>query len=189
LYPEEKAVERKPATAFERLVEKIKGGPQGVKIQGVDNMMVRFSQCCQPIPGDEIMGYITRGRGVSIHRTDCPNILNLTDEPERKIEVRWDTSGAQTFIVRLVVTGTDRRGLFADVAGAVSRSSTDIKSADLTVNEAGIEGTFVIEVKDLDHLNKVVGAMKSIDGILEVQRREYFGSHEMGIETGRVVGG
>ena len=189
LFPEEKTVERKPATAFERLVEKIKGGPQGVKIQGVDNMMVRFSQCCQPIPGDEIMGYITRGRGVSIHRTDCPNILNLTDEPERKIEVRWDTSDAQTFIVRLVVTGTDRRGLFADVAGAVSRTSTDIKSADLTVNETGIEGTFVIEVKDLDHLNRVVGAMKSIDGILEVERREYFGSHELGVETGRVVGG
>ncbi|HJU87681.1 MAG TPA: bifunctional (p)ppGpp synthetase/guanosine-3',5'-bis(diphosphate) 3'-pyrophosphohydrolase [Gemmatimonadota bacterium] len=189
LFPEEKAVERRPATAFERLVEKIKGGPQGVKIQGVDNMMVRFSQCCQPIPGDEIMGYITRGRGVSIHRTDCPNILNLTDEPERKIEVRWDTSDAQTFIVRLVVTGTDRRGLFADVAGAVSRTSTDIKSADLTVNEMGIEGTFVIEVKDLDHLNRVVGAMKSIDGILEVERREYFGSHELGVETGRVVGG
>ncbi|HET7693387.1 MAG TPA: bifunctional (p)ppGpp synthetase/guanosine-3',5'-bis(diphosphate) 3'-pyrophosphohydrolase [Gemmatimonadota bacterium] len=189
LFPEEKAVERKPATAFERLVEKIKGGPQGVKIQGVDNMMVRFSQCCQPIPGDEIMGYITRGRGVSIHRTDCPNILNLTDEPERKIEVRWDTSDAQTFIVRLVVTGTDRRGLFADVAGAVSRTSTDIKSADLTVNETGIEGTFVIEVKDLDHLNRVVGAMKSIDGILEVERREYFGSHELGVESGRVVGG
>ncbi|HJR54106.1 MAG TPA: bifunctional (p)ppGpp synthetase/guanosine-3',5'-bis(diphosphate) 3'-pyrophosphohydrolase [Gemmatimonadota bacterium] len=188
LFPEEKTVERKPATAFERLVEKIKGGPQGVKIQGVDNMMVRFSQCCQPIPGDEIMGYITRGRGVSIHRTDCPNILNLTDEPERKIEVRWDTSNAQTFIVRLVVTGTDRRGLFADVAGAVSRTSTDIKSADLTVNETGIEGTFVIEVKDLDHLNRVVGAMKSIEGILEVERREYFGSHELGVETGRVVG-
>ena len=189
LFPEEKTVERKPATAFERLVEKIKGGPQGVKVQGVDNMMVRFSQCCQPIPGDEIMGYITRGRGVSIHRTDCPNILNLTDEPERKIEVRWDTSDAQTFIVRLVVTGTDRRGLFADVAGAVSRTSTDIKSADLTVNETGIEGTFVIEVKDLDHLNRVVGAMKSIDGILEVERREYFGSHELRVETGRVVGG
>ena len=63
-----------------------------MKIQGVDNMMVRFSQCCQPIPGDEILGYVTRGRGVSIHRADCPNILNLTNEPERKIEVRWDTA-------------------------------------------------------------------------------------------------
>lgn len=135
------------------------------------------------------MGYITRGRGVSIHRADCPNILNLTDARERKIDVQWDTSGAETFIVRLVVTGTDRRGLFADVAGAVSRTSTDIKSADLTVTETGIEGTFVVEVKDLEHLNKVIGAMKSIDGILEVERREYFGTHSLEPEPGRVVGG
>ncbi|MDX1624682.1 MAG: bifunctional (p)ppGpp synthetase/guanosine-3',5'-bis(diphosphate) 3'-pyrophosphohydrolase [Gemmatimonadota bacterium] len=189
LFPEEEEVERKPPSAFERLVEKIKGRPSGVKIQGVDNMMVRFSQCCQPIPGDPILGYITRGRGVSIHRSDCPNILNLTDAPERKIDVEWDTSGAQTFIVRLVVTGTDRRGLFADVAGAVSRTSTDIKSADLSVTETGIKGTFVVEVSDLDHLNRVVESMKSIDGILEVERREYFGSHELEEEPGRVVGG
>ncbi len=188
LFPEEKAAEHRPVSAFERLIERIKRRPEGVRIQGFDNMMVRFSQCCQPIPGDDIMGYVTRGRGVSVHRTDCPNILNLTDEPERKIDVQWDTSGAQTFIVRLVVTGTDRRGLFADVAGAVSRTSTDIKSADLTATETGIEGTFVVEVTDLDHLTRVIAAMKSIDGILEVERKEYLGSHQLGSESGRVVG-
>jgi GTP pyrophosphokinase len=187
LFPEEKTGERKPATAFERLVEKIKGRPGGVRIQGFDNMMVRFSQCCQPIPGDEIMGYVTRGRGVSIHRVDCPNILNLTEEPDRKIEVEWDTGGAQTFIVRLVVTGTDRRGLFADVAGAVSRTSTDIKSADLSATETGIEGTFVVEVTNLEHLNRVIESMKSIDGILDVERKEYFGAHHLGTNASRAV--
>lgn len=187
LYPEERTSKRKPATAFERLVEKIKGRPGGVRIQGFDNMMVRFSQCCQPIPGDEIMGYVTRGRGVSVHRTDCPNILNMTDEPDRKIEVEWDTGGAQTFIVRLVVTGTDRRGLFADVAGAVSRTSTDIKSADLSATENGIEGTFVVEVTDLDHLTRVIESMKSIDGILDVERKEYFGAHHLGVGANRAV--
>ncbi|MFN2383356.1 MAG: bifunctional (p)ppGpp synthetase/guanosine-3',5'-bis(diphosphate) 3'-pyrophosphohydrolase [Gemmatimonadota bacterium] len=186
LFPEERAVERKPATAFERLVERVTGRPQGVRIQGMDNLMVRFSQCCQPVPGDEILGYVTRGRGVSVHRADCPSLLNLTDARERKIDVRWDTAGAQTFIVRLVVTGTDRRGLFADVAGAVSRSSTDIRSADLSTTETGIEGAFVVEVKNLDHLTKVISAMKSIDGILEVERKEYVGSHELGGESGRV---
>jgi guanosine-3',5'-bis(diphosphate) 3'-pyrophosphohydrolase len=188
LFPEEKAETHRPS-AFERLVEKVKGRSPGVRIQGFENMMVRFSQCCQPIPGDPILGYITRGRGVSIHRADCPNLLNLTDAPERKIEVRWDTSGEQTFIVRLVVTGTDRRGLFADVAGAVSRTSTDIKSADLTVTEGGIEGAFVVEVRDLEHLNRVIGAMKSIEGILEVERREYFGSHELGVIRGAAKAG
>ena len=187
LFPEEKTGERKPATAFERLVERIKGRPGGVRIQGFDNMMVRFSQCCQPIPGDEIMGYVTRGRGVSIHRVDCPNILNLTEEPDRKIEVEWDTGGAQTFIVRLVVTGTDRRGLFADVAGAVSRTSTDIKSADLSATETGIEGTFVVEVTNLEHLNRVIESMKSIDGILDVERKEYFGAHHLGTNASRAV--
>ncbi|HUP01233.1 MAG TPA: bifunctional (p)ppGpp synthetase/guanosine-3',5'-bis(diphosphate) 3'-pyrophosphohydrolase [Gemmatimonadota bacterium] len=184
LFPEEKPIERKPVSAFERLVERIKGRPGGVRIQGYDNMMVRFSQCCQPIPGDDIMGYVTRGRGVSVHRTDCPNILNLTQDPERKIDVQWDTSGAETFIVRLVVTGTDRRGLFADIAGAVSRTSTDIKSADLTATDNGIEGTFVVEVTDLDHLTRVIGAMKTIDGILEVERKEYVGSHQLAVESG-----
>jgi guanosine-3',5'-bis(diphosphate) 3'-pyrophosphohydrolase len=180
LFPEEKPEEHRPS-AFERLVEKVKGHTPGVRIQGFENMMVRFSQCCQPIPGDAILGYITRGRGVSIHRADCPNLLNLVDAPERKIDVRWDTSGQETFVVRLIVTGTDRRGLFADVAGAVSRTSTDIKSADLTVTETGIEGAFVVEVRDLEHLNRVIGAMKSIDGILEVERREYLGSHELDV--------
>jgi len=185
LFPEEKASEPKPISAFERLVEKIKGGHKGVRIQGLDNMMVRFSQCCQPIPGDDVLGYVTRGRGVSIHRTDCPNVLNLTDSSERKVDVSWDTRGSETFIVRLVVLGTDRRGLFADVAGAVSRTSTDIKSADLTVNDVGIEGTFVVEVTDLEHLNRVIESMKSIDGILEVERKEYFGSHALDVQDVR----
>jgi guanosine-3',5'-bis(diphosphate) 3'-pyrophosphohydrolase len=179
LFPAEKPQEHRPS-AFERLVEKVKGRSPGVRIHGFENMMVRFSQCCQPIPGDPVLGYITRGRGVSIHRADCPNLLNLTDAAERKIDVRWDRSGDETFVVRLVVTGTDRRGLFADVAGAVSRTSTDIKSADLTVTETGIEGAFVVEVRDLEHLNRVIGAMKSIDGILEVERKEYLGTRELG---------
>jgi GTP pyrophosphokinase len=187
LYPEEGTPGPAPGSAFERLVERIKGRPGGVRIQGVDNMMVRFSQCCQPIPGDEIMGYVTRGRGVSVHRMDCPNVLNLTDEPDRKIKVQWDTRGAETFIVRLVVVGTDRRGLFADVAGAVSRTSTDIKSADLTATDTGIEGTFVVEVTDLDHLRRVIEAMKAIKGILEVERKEYFGAEHLDVSPDRAI--
>jgi GTP pyrophosphokinase len=187
LFPEKETRGPEPGSAFERLVERIKGRPGGVRIQGVDNMMVRFSQCCQPIPGDEIMGYVTRGRGVSVHRADCPNILNLTDEPDRKIKVQWDTRGAQTFIVRLVVVGTDRRGLFADVAGAVSRTSTDIKSADLAATDTGIEGTFVVEVTDLAHLKRVIEAMKSIDGILEVERKEYFGAEHLDVSADRAI--
>ncbi|MBW3660937.1 MAG: hypothetical protein KY397_04810, partial [Gemmatimonadetes bacterium] len=102
-------------------------------------------------------------------------------ERQRRLSMRDRSVGQRTL-------GEDRT-TFADVAGAVSRTSTDIKSADLTVTETGIEGTFVVEVKDLEHLNKVIGAMKSIDGILEVERREYFGTHSLEPEPGRVVGG
>jgi GTP pyrophosphokinase len=165
LYPEEGTPGPAPGSAFERLVERIKGRPGGVRIQGVDNMMVRFSQCCQPIPGDEIMGYVTRGRGVSVHRMDCPNVLNLTDEPDRKIKVQWDTRGAETFIVRLVV----------------------VKSADLTATDTEIEGTFVVEVTDLDHLRRVIEAMKAIKGILEVERKEYFGAEHLDVSPDRAI--
>ena len=183
LFPEEKTGERRPATAFERLVEKIKGRPGGVRIQGFDNMMVRYSQCCQPVPGDSVMGYVTRGRGVSIHRTDCPNLLGIPDLGERRVEIIWENGKNQSFLVRLVVSGTDRRGLFADVAGAVSRTSTNIKSAELTALDTGIEGTFVVEVRDLQHLNKVIEAMRRVDGILAVERKEYLSNNERGIET------
>ena len=155
----------------------------GLRIQGVDNMMVRYSQCCQPVPGDSVMGYVTRGRGVSIHRTDCPNLLGIPDLGERRVEIIWENGKNQSFLVRLVVSGTDRRGLFADVAGAVSRTSTNIKSAELTALDTGIEGTFVVEVRDLQHLNKVIEAMRRVDGILAVERKEYLSNNERGIET------
>jgi GTP pyrophosphokinase len=85
------------------------------------------------------------------------------------------------------VVGTDRRGLFADVAGAVSRTSTDIKSADLTATDTGIEGTFVVEVTDLDHLRRVIEAMKAIKGILEVERKEYFGAEHLDVSPDRAI--
>jgi GTP pyrophosphokinase len=183
LFPTEEEVRRRPSSAFERLVEKVKGSSNGLRIQGIDNMMVRYSQCCQPVPGDDVMGYVTRGRGVSIHRTDCPNLLSIPDLSDRRVEIIWESDKNQSFLVRLVVSGTDRRGLFADVAGAVSRTSTNMKSAELTALETGIEGTFVVEVRDLQHLNKVMDAMRRVEGILAVERKEYLASNERGIET------
>jgi GTP pyrophosphokinase len=183
LFPTEEEVRRRPSSAFERLVERVKGSSNGLRIQGIDNMMVRYSQCCQPVPGDDVMGYVTRGRGVSIHRTDCPNLLSIPDLSDRRVEIIWENAKNQSFLVRLVVSGTDRRGLFADVAGAVSRTSTNIKSAELTALETGIEGTFVVEVRDLQHLNKVMDAMRRVEGILAVERKEYLASNERGIET------
>jgi GTP diphosphokinase / guanosine-3',5'-bis(diphosphate) 3'-diphosphatase len=101
-------------------VERVRGTGRGVRIQGMDNTLVRYSQCCQPVPGDDVIGYITRGRGISIHRTDCPNVLNLSQHPERRIEIEWEAESGERFYVRIIVEGSDRRGLLSDIATAIT---------------------------------------------------------------------
>src|SRR5690606_32547840 len=138
LYPDQEPVASKPPTAFERLVERVRGGGRGVRIQGLDNLMVRYSQCCQPVPGDSVVGYITRGRGISIHRTDCPNILNLSDHPERRIEIEWEAEAGDRCFVRLVIEGDDRRGLLSEIATAITNTGTNIGSAEIKAVEGGM---------------------------------------------------
>jgi GTP pyrophosphokinase len=138
----------------------------------MSNLMVRYSQCCQPVPGDKVIGYITRGRGISIHRIDCPNILQLRDHPERRVDIQWDGDGSDRFFVRLVMEGTDRRGLMADIASAVSGTNTNIKSAEMKSDDRGMMGEFVVEVENLTHLNRVIAAIKKIKGVVKVERRE-----------------
>ena len=171
LWPETTEQARAPS-AFERLVNRVRGEPPAVKIQGMSNLMVRYSQCCQPVPGDKVIGYITRGRGISIHRIDCPNILQLREHPERRVEIDWDGDGTDRFFVKLAMEGTDRRGLFADIASAVSATNTDIKSADMNADDHGMHGEFTVEVENLAHLNRVLSAIKKVKGVMRVERRE-----------------
>ena len=118
----------------------MRGTPRGVRIQGADGLMVRYAQCCQPVPGDAVVGYVTRGRGVSIHRADCPNLLLLAHEPERRLEIDWQEQAGERFLVRLALEGIDRRGLYADVAAAVSATGTDIRSLELRVGRRAGHG-------------------------------------------------
>jgi GTP diphosphokinase / guanosine-3',5'-bis(diphosphate) 3'-diphosphatase len=166
----------KPQSAFERLVSRVRGKTPGVRIQGMENLMVRYSQCCQPVPGDDVIGYITRGRGVSIHRTDCPNVLNLAEHPERRVEIDWEAESGERFFVRLELEGTDRRGLVADIASTVTQTNTNIKSVNIQAEQMGMRGEFVVEVENLDHLKRVMNAVRRIKGVLSVERREHFGS-------------
>jgi GTP pyrophosphokinase len=166
-----------------KLVGKVWSGPKGVRIQGMDDLVVRYSQCCQPVPGDAVMGYITRGRGISIHRQDCPNVLHLSDDPERRVEIEWDTDGAQRFLVRVLMEGTDRHGLFADIARAVSDTGTNIQSADVRAVEGGMKGQFVVEVEHLKHLEKVMREIRRVKGVLSVERKESFGESDLTLDT------
>ena len=179
LFPEIEAVKERQPTAFDRLVDRVRGTTRGVRIQGLDNLMVRYSQCCQPVPGDSVVGYITRGRGISIHRTDCPNVLGLADHPERRIDIEWEAESHDRFFVRLVVEGDDRRGLLSEIATAITQTGTNIGSAEIKAIEGGMAGSFVVEVQNLTHLKKVMKAIRRVAGVIAVERREHFSEIEL----------
>src|SRR5207247_3386643 len=117
-------------TAFGRVIERLRLG-RGIKIHGVEGLMVRYAQCCQPVPGDPVVGYVTQGRGISIHRHDCPNLLTLSGDEERRVEIDWREVEGETFVVRLAVSGGERRGLYPDICGAVRGTGTNIRSTAL----------------------------------------------------------
>ncbi|HEY4305676.1 MAG TPA: bifunctional (p)ppGpp synthetase/guanosine-3',5'-bis(diphosphate) 3'-pyrophosphohydrolase [Gemmatimonadaceae bacterium] len=172
LYPDAREAEPTKPNVFERLMDRVSGASKGVRIQGVDGLMVRYAQCCQPVPGDQVVGYVTRGRGVSIHRADCPNLLLLVHEPERRLEIDWQEAAGERFLIRLALEGNDRRGLYADVAAAVSATGTDIKSMDLRSTDGRTQGAILVEVENLVHLEKIIRATRKVKGITDVARRE-----------------
>jgi len=172
LYPDrapDELQEPKP-TVFGRLVDRIRLG-RGIKIQGVDGLMVRYAQCCQPVPGDAVSGYVTQGRGISIHRADCPNLLTLSAEG-RRVDIDWQEVEGEAFSVRLGLSGEDRRGLYADIMSAISATGTNIRSADIHTKDGTVFGTVFVEVDNLTHLAKVLKAMRRVKGVVEVERRE-----------------
>jgi GTP diphosphokinase / guanosine-3',5'-bis(diphosphate) 3'-diphosphatase len=177
LYPDAEASPDAPKQGpLDWLVDRVRGAPKGVRIQGVDGLMVRYAQCCQPVPGDPVVGYVTRGRGVSIHRSDCPNLLMLVQEPERRLEIDWKELEGEKFMVRLALEATDRRGLYADLATAVSATGTDIRSFELHSSDGHVIGELAVEVGNLAHLQKILKAARRVKGVTDVARRERLSS-------------
>jgi GTP pyrophosphokinase len=131
------------------------------------------------VPGDPVVGYVTRGRGVSIHRADCPNVLLLSHEPERRLDIDWREMEGELFLVRLALEGTDRRGLYKDIAEAVTDTGTNIKSLELRSGDGGgVSGSVLVEVENLTHLQKIIRSMRHVKGITDVSRRERLSSTE-----------
>ncbi|MGH7614635.1 MAG: RelA/SpoT family protein, partial [Gemmatimonadales bacterium] len=158
-------------TAFGRVIQRLRLG-RGIRIQGVDGLMVRYAQCCQPVPGDAVVGYVTQGRGISIHRSDCPNLLPLSAEGERRVEIDWQESEGETFVVRLAVEGEDRRSLYADICEAVNQTGTNIRRAELASKDGAVFGHLLVEVENHTHLNKVLRAVRRVKGVTEIARRD-----------------
>ena len=158
--------------SLEKIIDLTRRSERGVRIQGVDNLLIRFAQCCQPLPGDEITGIITRGRGVSIHKSDCANASPIRTEASRLVPVDWDVEGGQSFPVKLVVFAKDRPGLLGDIARAIGKVKTNIRSADMMSEEMDALGSFIVEVLSLQHLNKVIKVIEKVKGVNGVERRE-----------------
>jgi len=145
---------------------------QGVRIRGVDDLLVRFARCCNPLPGDAIVGFITRGRGLTVHGRDCLTVAKSVLDRERLINVEWDVAEPGKRPVKVAVyIGRDRPGLLAEITGAISSRNGNITKAEVTVTDdrRGINH-FVIEVADLLQLQDIIGAIREIRDVINVER-------------------
>src|SRR6188474_1982786 len=173
LVPPDTLREKPPEGAVASVVRRVFGsGEEKIKVRGFDDIMVFRARCCSPIRGETIVGYITRGKGVSVHSATCPNVMNLLYDPERRIEVEWDKSDAVArYVVKLTMEVEDRKGLLAAVSAKIADINTNIKNMEAHTDEdrhARIDMT--VEISDLKHLEKVIKSLKGVEGVLGVER-------------------
>jgi len=152
------------------------GGEEKIKVRGSDDVLVFRAKCCNPIRGEKIVGYITRGKGVSVHSATCPNVVNLLYDPERKIEVEWDKSAGTEktapYTVKLTMEVEDRKGVLAAVSAKIADINTNIKDLEARTGDenqpARIDVT--VEISDVQHLDRVIKSLKAVNGVLDVER-------------------
>lgn len=148
----------------------------GVRVAGVDNLMVSFARCCQPIPGDSIVGLITRGRGVSVHRAGCTNLNDPNMGPERMIEVIWDSGPEQTFMVKLIILAQDRSNLLMEISNVISLTNTNISSGEFASEDDLAKVTLVVEVRNLNKLENILKAIRKVRGVQGIDRYQLGGA-------------
>lgn len=166
----EKAASLEDDSLFKRFIRRARGKAKGVRVQGLENLLINFAQCCQPVPGDRIIGFISRGRGVVIHRSDCKNVLKLLEDPERKIDVEWDVARDKHFMVQLKLLGEDRKNFLKDISESISDTDTNIVSVVMTTEDSIVNSTLIIEVKNLNHLIRVISRIRKVHGVISVER-------------------
>ncbi len=180
LYPAEAPppTPEKPARegTLQRVVRKLLPGGRGggIRVKGEGDLMATLAQCCQPVPGEEIVGYVTRGRGVSVHATTCPNVRNLLFDPSREIEVRWDSDPKDlaSFTVDLEIQTHDRPGMLAKITQVISAANSNIASIEARTRRDGtatIEGS--VTTPDRKHLEKLLANLRKLDGVSQVRRK------------------
>src|SRR5215831_5063304 len=173
LVPADTLREKPPEGAVASVVRRVLGtGEEKIKVRGFDDLMVFRARCCNPIRGEKIVGYITRGKGVSVHSATCPNVVNLLYDPERRIDVEWDkTDAAARYTVKLTMEVEDRKGLLAAVSAKIADINTNIKNMEARTDEgAHARIDMTVEINDLKHLEKVIKSLRAVDRVLGVER-------------------
>jgi guanosine-3',5'-bis(diphosphate) 3'-pyrophosphohydrolase len=143
----------------------------GVRVKGIDDLLVRLARCCNPVPGDQLIGFVTRGRGVSVHRADCPNARELLSSPERIIEVEWDSDASTTYNAEIHIEARDRTGLLRDVTLALAEGGVNVLSASVSTDKQGIASMrFLFELGNMEQLSAVLARVRALDGVFSADR-------------------
>ena len=166
----EQAPEHPVVSAVKRVL-RTGSEPDRIKVRGADDVMVFRAKCCNPIRGEQIVGYITRGKGVSVHSAKCPNVINLMYDPERRIDVEWD-KGADIapYTVRLTIEVEDRKGMLAELSQRISDINTNITNMEARTGDQRARIDVTVEIKDMKHLEQVIKSVRGIKGVLNVER-------------------
>ena len=155
----------------EKVIKKVGLGKSEVKVSGLDDILIHLSKCCSPVPGDQIIGFITRGRGLSIHTVDCPNIDELDYDRDRLVDVDWDIHTAATHPVDITVLTLDKPGLLASVSSSIAEARANISHAEIiTTEDKKATLHFVIDITDTKHLERVLKNIEKVDGVLHARR-------------------
>ena len=153
-----------------QLIDRVaRRAPSGVRIEGIEDMLVHYARCCSPVKGDPIAGFVSRGRGLIVHRRDCAKIMEL--DPERRIDVSWDANSTFARPIHLRVLTDDREGMLADLSGVFSKNSVNISEANCKVtNDGTAVNTFKCGISDLEQLRRIVKALEGVKGVHAVER-------------------
>ena len=168
---QEEDIEEKMEELRKQKERKQKPSSSGVVVEGIDNCLVKLSKCCNPLPGDEIIGYITKGRGVSVHRKDCVNVKDLLTEENRIIDVKWYEETKEHYNVSIEVLANDRKGLLVDILNTIKETKANLMGVSTkTTKERSAIMDIDIEVENIEELNKVIRNIKKVDSVYEVRR-------------------
>jgi GTP pyrophosphokinase len=174
-----------PSRMMSDIVKSITGQrSQGILIGGQNNLMVRFAECCNPIPGDEIVGFLTRGRGISVHRADCPHAKLFENDKERKMEVNWDGGEHKKHYISIKITGADRTGLLNEVSSVFTEFGANVSSGNVRSFNGKAELSFQIEIRNLNQLKQIFRQLQKVKGIENVSRVKDFIDLPRGAEDG-----